>query len=109
MPCGINYGKTRRSGCFGGFGRGCVSIIFFFIVLIYLLSSIDFPEFDFDLEGTQPVSYNIHMDSLTTDNIVNASYSWKFVSNGLKKKKYKLTFTLLSHQVKEAMDLIDRI
>ena len=109
MPFGGNYRKTRRSGCFGGFGRGCSSIIFFFIVLIYLLSSIDFPEFDFDLGGVQPVSYNIHMDSLTTENIVNASYSWKFVSNGLEKKKYNLTFTLVTGQVKNAMDLIDRI
>jgi hypothetical protein len=109
MPYSRNKKITTCSGCLGGFGRGCLSIIFFFLFLAYLLSLIDFPEFEFDLGGTEPISYNIHMDSLTTEKIINKSYSWKFVSNGLKKKKYNLTFSLLASQVKKAMDLIDLI
>ena len=73
-----------------------------------MLSSIEFPEFDFDM-GAEPISYNIHMDSLSTDRIINASYSWKFVSNGLEKKKYILTFSLIAAEVRKAMDLINRI
>jgi hypothetical protein len=109
MPYGRNQRTTTRSGCLGGFGGGCTSIIFFFIVIVYLLSSIDFPELDFDLDGAEVVSYNIHMDSLSNERIINASYSWKFVNNGLIKKKYNLTFSLLAVEVKKAMDLIDRI
>ncbi|UCH66255.1 MAG: hypothetical protein JSW63_03745 [Ignavibacterium sp.] len=109
MPFGRNQRTSKSSGCLGGFGGGCTSIVFFFIVIVYLLSSIDFPEFDIDLGSTETVGYNIHMDSLTTEKIINASFSWKFVNNGLKKKNYKLTFSLLAVEVKKAMDLIDKI
>jgi len=72
-----------------------------------MLSSIEFPEFDFS--NVEKVNYTIEMDSLTTGIIINASFSWKFVGNNLKKKKYNLIFKLLDSEVKKAMDLIDQI
>ncbi len=109
MPYGRKYRTTFSSGCLRGFGRGCTSILFFFLLITFLLSSIEFPEFDFDSGGTESAIYSIHMDSLSTERIITASYSWKFVSNGLKKKKFNVTFSLLASQVKNAMDMIDRI
>jgi hypothetical protein len=72
-----------------------------------MLSSIEFPEFDFS--NVEKVNYTIEMDSLTTKKIINASFSWKFVGNNLKKKKYDLVFKLLDDELKKAMDLIDQI
>ena len=72
-----------------------------------MLSSIEFPEFDFG--NIEKVKYTIEMDSLTTEKIINASFSWKFVSNNLTKKKYNLTFRLLADEVRKAISLIDRI
>jgi hypothetical protein len=72
-----------------------------------MLSSIEFPEFDFS--NIEKVNYTIEMDSLTTEKIINASFSWKFVSNNLTKKKYNLTFRLLANEVRKAISLIDRI
>jgi hypothetical protein len=109
MPYGRNHKQTTRSSCLKGFGGGCISILMFFLLIIFMLSSIDLPEFSFDLSTAESVSYNIQMDSLATEKIINALYSWKFVNNRLKKKKYNLTFFLLESQVKNAMDLIDQI
>ena len=72
-----------------------------------MLSSIEFPEFD--LGGTTKADYKIDMDSLSTDQIIRSSFSWKFVGNDLSKKKYNLTFELLSKEVRKALNLIDKI
>jgi len=104
------YGRrTARSGCLKGTISGCSSLLFFFLLIIVLISSIDFPELDFEFGKTERADYQIDMDSLTNERIINASYSWKFVSSNLSRKKYDLTFKLLASEVKKAMDLIDRI
>ena len=72
-----------------------------------MLSSIEFPEFD--LGRTTNANYKIDMDSLSTDQIIRSSFSWKFVGNDLSKKKYNLTFELLSKEVRKALNLIDKI
>ena len=72
-----------------------------------MLSSIEFPEFDFG--GTTKADYKIDMDSLSTDQLIRSSFSWKFVGNDLSKKKYNLTFELLSKEVRKALNLIDKI
>ena len=79
----------------------------FFVLIISMLSSIEFPEFDFS--NVEKANYTIEMDSLTTERIINASFSWKFMSNTLTKKKYNLTFRLLENEVRQAISLIDRI
>lgn len=109
MPNVRYYKKTNRSGCLKGFVGGCISLLFFFVLIIFILSSIDLPDVSFDINDTESVNYKIHMDSLTTEKIIHASYTWKFVNNSLKKKKYNLTFSLLVSEVKNAMDMIDRI
>jgi len=72
-----------------------------------MLSSIEFPELNFS--NVEKVNYTIEMDSLATGVIINASFSWKFVGNNLKSKKYDLIFKLLDSEVKKAMNLIDQI
>ena len=79
----------------------------FFVLIISMLSSIEFPEFDFS--NVEKVNYTIEMDSLTTETIIKSSFSWKFVDNNLTKKKYNLTFRLLTNEVRKAINLIDRI
>lgn len=99
--------KSSRSGCLKGVFGGCFSVLIFFVLIVSMLSSIEFPEFDFS--NIEKVNYTIEMDSLTTEKIINASFSWKFVSNNLTKKKYNLTFRLLANEVRKAISLIDRI
>jgi hypothetical protein len=99
--------KSSRSGCLKGVFGGCFSMFIFFVLIISMLSSIEFPEFDFGYG--EKVNYTVEMDSLTTEKIINASFSWKFVSNTLTKKKYNLTFRLLANEVRKAVSLIDRI
>ena len=79
----------------------------FFVLIVSMLSSIEFPEFDFS--NVEKANYTIEMDSLTTEKIINASFSWKFLINTLTKKKYNLTFRLLENEVRKAISLIDRI
>lgn len=95
----------NRAGCI----RGCLSLVSFFFLVFILLSSLDLPEFDFDLGTTESADYGIDMDSLTTQRVINASYSWKFVSTNLSRKKYNITFKLLASEVQKAMQLIHRI
>ena len=99
--------KSSRSGCLKGMFGGCFSMFILFVLIVSVLSSIEFPEFDFS--NVEKVNYTIEMDSLTTETIINASFSWKFVGNNLIKKKYNLTFRLLANEVSKAIGLIDGI
>jgi len=99
--------KSSQRGCIKGIFGGCFSLLIFFVLIISVLSSLEFPEFDFS--NVEKVNYTIQMDSLTTEKIITASFSWKFVSSNLTKKKYQLIFKLLGSEVKKAMDLINHI
>jgi hypothetical protein len=99
--------KTARGGCLKSTISGCFSLFVLFALIILMLSSIDFPEFDFSTG--EKSSYQIEMDSLSSERIISSSFSWKFINNNLTRKKYDLTFRLLSSEVQKAMDLIDRI
>ena len=109
MPNTRRTNQTTRAGCLKGIVSGCFAIIFIFILIIFLLSSLDLPEINFDLNSEKSLKYNIQMDSLSTEKIISASYSWKFVNHLLKKKKYNISFSLIASQVNNAMDLIDKI
>jgi len=97
---GGNKGCTK-SGC------GCFSLLIIFLLVVSLLSSIEFPEMNFGSMKT--VNYVINMDSLSTERFITASYSWKFIDNGLGSRRIRIKFKLLSREVKKAMQLIDRI
>jgi len=96
-----------NKGCAGRTGCGCISLLFIFLLIVSLLSSIEFPELNFGSMKT--VNYVIDMDSLSTERFVTASYSWKFIDNGLGNRRIRIKFKLLSREVKNAMQLIDRI
>lgn len=109
MPYRRYTNQTTRSGCLKSFVGGCFTTVFIFVLIIILLSSLDLPDINFDSDKTEAIKYKIHMDSLSTDKIITASYSWMFVNNILKKKKYNLTFSLIASQVNNAMVMIDKI
>jgi len=100
---------SNRSGCLKGGLGGCLSLLSFFFFIIVMLSSLNLPHFDFEFGATKNADYKIDMDSLTTQRIITASYSWKFVSTNLGRKKYNLTFKLLESEVTKALRLIDDI
>ena len=77
------------------------------MIIILLIISIELPEIDFT--ETEKREYNIEVDSLTNENIINASFSWRFVDNSLRKRKYDLNFRLLEKEVKAGMDYIDAL
>ena len=53
--------KSSRNGCLKGVFGGCFSMFIFFVLIISMLSSIEFPEFDFS--NVEKVNYTIEMDS----------------------------------------------
>ena len=101
--------KSSKGGCVRrGFG-GCLSLFFVFAVLLTLLSSIEFPEFDFSIGKTTKSSYLIEMDSLSNERMIASSFTWKFVGSNLSKKRVSLSFSLLEKEVENALQMIDRI
>jgi hypothetical protein len=98
----------RKSGCIKKAFFGCSALfLIFFVMIILIVISIELPEIDF--AETDRKEYNIEVDTLTNENIINASFSWKFVDNNLHKRKYDLNFRLLEKDVKTAMDYIEKL
>lgn len=102
------YGKQNKSGCLKKAFFGCAALfLLFFVIIILILISIELPEIDFN--KTEKREYNIEVDSLTNETIINASFSWRFVDNSLRKRKFDLNFRLLEREVKVAMEYIDQL
>ena len=102
------YNNQRKSGCYKKAFFGCAALFLIFcVIIILIIISIELPEIDFT--ETEKREYNIEVDSLTNENIINASFSWRFVDNSLRKRKYDLNFRLLEKEVKAAMDYIDAL
>jgi hypothetical protein len=102
------HSNKKKSGCYKKAFFGCAALfLIFFVIIILLIISIELPEIDFT--ETEKREYNIEVDSLTNENIINASFSWRFVDNSLRKRKYDLNFRLLEKEVKAAMDYIDAL
>jgi len=76
-------------------------------MIILIIISIELPEIDFT--ETQKREYNIEVDSLTNENVINSSFSWRFVDNSLRRRKFDLNFRLFEREVKSAMDYIDKL
>jgi hypothetical protein len=99
-----------KSGCLKKSFFGCSAIfLFFLLIIILLLISAELPEIDFSSPDTERREYVIEFDSLTNENIITSSFSWKLVDNRLKKKKFDISFRLLEKDVKEAMNLTDKL
>lgn len=78
------------------------------MMILFIISS-ELPDIDFSFTETERKEYKIETDSLTKDKIINSSFSWRFVDNNLKLKKYNLSFKLIEKDVKLAMKYIDKL
>jgi hypothetical protein len=104
----INFGNQKKSGCYKKAFFGCSALfLIFFVMIILIIISIELPQIDFS--KTEKREYNIEVDSLTNENVINASFSWRFVDNSLSRRKFDLNFRLLEREVKSAMDYIDAL
>jgi len=93
--------SSSNRGCLRKSFGGCFSLLFLFGIIIILLSSIEFPEFDFSVSGTEKSGYLIDMDSLSAGKKIFTTYKWKFVASDLSKRKYSLSFKLLEGEVQK--------
>ncbi|MFI5236896.1 MAG: hypothetical protein ACHQLA_03040 [Ignavibacteriales bacterium] len=99
-----------RSGCIKKSFFGCSAIFFIFFLTTFLLIFFsEFADLDFSFQQTEQSEYKIEFDSLSNEKIINSSFSWKFVDNNLKKRKFDLSFKILEKDVKAAMNHIDKI
>jgi hypothetical protein len=97
-----------RSGCIKKSFFGCSALfLIFFVIVILIIISIELPEIEFT--STEKQEYNIEYDSLTNERVVNASFSWGFVDNSLRSRKYDINFRLLEKDVKAAITYIDEL
>jgi hypothetical protein len=104
----VNFGNQKKSGCYKKAFFGCSALfLIFFVMIILIIISIELPKIDFS--KTEKREYNIEVDSLTNENVINASFSWRFVDNSLSRRKFDLKFRLLEREVKSAMDYIDAL
>jgi hypothetical protein len=102
------YGNQNKTGCLKKAFFGCAALfLIFFVIIILIIISIELPEIDFS--ETEKREYNIEVDSLTNETIINASFSWRFVDNSFRKRKFDLNFRLLEREVKAAMEYIDQL
>jgi hypothetical protein len=102
------YRNQNRTGCVAKTFFGCSALfLIFFVVIILIIISTEIPKIKF--ATTERKEYNIEFDSLTHENIINASYSWSFVDNALRNRKYEVNFKLLERDVNAAMDYIDEL
>lgn len=98
-----------RSGCFSKLFFGCAALfIVFFVVIIAIIVTVELPEIDFSFK-TEQKEYKIETDSLTNERMVSAFFSWRFVDNNLRKRRYDLTFKLLAEDVNEAMAYVNKL
>lgn len=101
--------NSSSSGCIRKLFGGCFSLSLLFATIIILLSSIEFPDFDFSVKEPVKSDYLIDMDSTSNSRKILAAFNWKFVASDFSKRKYSLSFNLLEAKVQQAMQLIDRI
>ena len=78
-------------------------------MIVLLVISSELPDIDFSFTETERKEYRIEVDSLTNDKIINSSFSWRFVDNKLKTRKYDLNLKLIEKDVKLAMKYIDKL
>ncbi len=106
----LKQNKHSRAGCMKKGFFGCAFLfLFFFVMIIAIFVAVELPEIDISDDETEKNKYEIVTDSLTNEKIINSSFSWRFMDNNLRRKKYDLSFKLLEKDVKQAMDNIEQI
>ncbi len=106
----LKQNKRSRAGCVKKGFFGCAFLfLFFFVMIIIIFLAVELPDFDISVDETEKNKYVIVTDSLTNEKIINSSFSWRFMDNNLRRKKYDLSFKLLEKDVKLAMDNIEQI
>lgn len=99
-----------KSGCIQKSFFGCAFVFLFFVlIVIILLVSANFPGIDFTTTETKKRIYNIEVDSLTKEKVIKSAFTWQFVDNSFKNRKYQLSLRLLENDVREAMNYIDKL
>lgn len=102
-------GKSLRKGCgcIRGLFSGCVMmlvVVIGLIVVIDIISEIDLPFGRIDKTFTIPAKNSAKLDEL-----INVSYTWKYVDNNLDRRKTTLNMQLLGQQIQEAAEYIHRV
>lgn len=99
-----------NSGCVKKSFFGCAFIFLFFVVIIIILwIAAQIPDIDLSTTDSAKREYEIEVDSLNKEKVINSSFSWQFVDNTLTRRKYRVNLKLLEKDVIEAMNYIDRI
>lgn len=99
-----------NSGCVKKSFFGCAFIFLFFVVIIIIMwIAAQIPDIDLSTTDSAKREYEIEVDSLNKEKVINSSFSWQFVDNTLTRRKYQVNLKLLEKDVIEAMNYIDRI
>lgn len=100
--------QGKKAGCIRRTFFGCSALFFIFTAIVVLiLISIELPEIK--LSEVKKSNYDIVVDSLTNEKVINASFSWRYVDNSMRRRRYDLSFRLLEEEVKDAMTQIEMI
>lgn len=83
--------------------------MFLLLIVITVLIFISIELTEGEATKTPIRKYKVEIDTLTNEKIINSSFSWGFVDNSLRKRKYEISFRLLEKDVKAAMAYIDEL
>lgn len=96
-----------KRGCAASFGcTGIIVILIFAILIIDLISNLDF---SFDGFEETKSDYVFKVDTLGNQPIIISDFSWKFTSSSLGRKNYKISFQLLEKEVQKALAYMDEL
>ena len=99
-----------KSGCLQKSFFGCAFIfLFFFVIIIILWMTAQLPDIDFSTTDTAKREYKIEVDNLSGEKVIKSSFTWQFVDNTLRKRKYRVDLKLMEKDVIEAMNYIDML
>ena len=99
-----------KSGCLQKSFFGCSFIFLFFLVIIIILwMTAQLPDIDLSTTDTAKREYKIEVDNLSGEKVIKSSFTWQFVDNTLRKRKYRVDLKLMEKDVIEAMNYIDML
>jgi len=99
-----------KSGCLQKSFFGCSFIfLFFFVIIIILWMTAQLPDIDLSTTDTAKREYKIEVDNLSGEKVIKSSFTWQFVDNTLRKRKYRVDLKLMEKDVIEAMNYIDKL
>ena len=99
-----------KSGCLQKSFFGCSFIfLFFFVIIIMLWITAQLPDIDFSTTDTVKREYKIEVDNLSGEKVIKSSFTWQFVDNTMRNRKYRVDLKLLEKDVIEAMNYVNKI